>query len=106
MVARSPLGPSPQPATASTSAERLRRCRGTEHAPRPAHARDLIADPASGRLIVAGWFTALDGSSSRAHLGAVSLASGGPAAWESHPGSDFTRVDGGDQARFAIFPSV
>jgi trimeric autotransporter adhesin len=48
--------------------------------------RDLIADPLSGRLIVAGWFTALDGDTSSAHLGAVTLASGGLATWANHPG--------------------
>jgi trimeric autotransporter adhesin len=48
--------------------------------------RDLIADPLSGRLIVAGWFKALDGSASSAHLGAVTLASGGLAGWATHPG--------------------
>ncbi len=50
--------------------------------------RDLIADPPSGRLIVAGWFKALDGSTSAAHLGAVTLASGGLATWADHPGSE------------------
>jgi trimeric autotransporter adhesin len=48
--------------------------------------RDLIADPATGRLVVAGWFKSLDGSTGSAHLGAVTLASGGLAAWASHPG--------------------
>ena len=48
--------------------------------------RDLIADPLSGRLIVAGWFKSLDGSAASAHLGAVTLASGGLAGWASHPG--------------------
>lgn len=48
--------------------------------------RDLIADPLSGRLIVAGWFTSLDGYASSPHLGAVTLASGVLAAWASHPG--------------------
>jgi hypothetical protein len=48
--------------------------------------RDLVADPLSGRLIVAGWFTSLDGSTSSGHLGAVTLASGGLATWASHPG--------------------
>jgi hypothetical protein len=48
--------------------------------------RDLVADPLSGRLIVAGWFKSLDGSTSSGHLGAVTLASGGLATWASHPG--------------------
>jgi outer membrane protein assembly factor BamB len=48
--------------------------------------RDLVADPLSGRLIVAGWFTSLDGSTSSGRLGAVTLASGGLATWASHPG--------------------
>lgn len=48
--------------------------------------RDLIADPLSGRLIVAGWFKLLDGYASSPHLGAVTLASGGLATWASHPG--------------------
>jgi trimeric autotransporter adhesin len=56
------------------------------HAGASDEVRDLIADPASGRLIVAGWFKALDGSSASAHLGAVSLASGDLAPWASHPG--------------------
>jgi hypothetical protein len=48
--------------------------------------RDLIADPLSGRLIVAGWFKVLDGDASSPHLGAVTLASGSLATWASHPG--------------------
>jgi trimeric autotransporter adhesin len=54
--------------------------------------RDLIADPASGRLVVAGWFKALDGAPSAAHLGAVSLASGDLAAWASHPGYEILDI--------------
>jgi hypothetical protein len=56
------------------------------HAGASDEVRDLIADPLSGRLIVAGWFKALDDSTSSAHLGAVTLASGGLAAWADHPG--------------------
>jgi hypothetical protein len=56
------------------------------HAGASDEVRDLIADPASGRLIVGGWFKALDGALSSAHLGAVSLASGDLAPWASHPG--------------------
>jgi hypothetical protein len=48
--------------------------------------RDLVADPLSGRLIVAGWFKSLDGYTSSGHLGAVTLVSGGLANWASHPG--------------------
>jgi hypothetical protein len=54
--------------------------------------RDLIADPASGRLIVAGWFKALDGAASSPHLGAVSLASGDLAPWASHPGYEILDI--------------
>jgi len=54
--------------------------------------RDLVADPASGRLIVAGWFKALDGAVSSPHLGAVSLASGDLAAWASHPGYEILDI--------------
>jgi hypothetical protein len=54
--------------------------------------RDLVADPASGRLIVAGWFKALDGATSSPHLGAVSLATGGLAAWASHPGYEILDI--------------
>jgi hypothetical protein len=54
--------------------------------------RDLVADPVGGRLIVAGWFKALDGSASSAHLGAVTLASGGLASWASHPGYEILDI--------------
>jgi hypothetical protein len=62
------------------------------HANASDEVRDLIADPASGRLIVAGWFKALDGATSSAHLGAVSLASGDLAAWANHPGYEILDV--------------
>jgi hypothetical protein len=62
------------------------------HASASDEVRDLVADPNSGRLIVAGWFKALDGSSSSGHLGAVSLATGDLAAWASHPGYEILDI--------------
>jgi hypothetical protein len=62
------------------------------HASASDEVRDLIADPASGRLIAAGWFKALDGATSSAHLGAVSLASGDLAAWATHPGDEILDI--------------
>jgi len=47
--------------------------------------RDIIADPANGRLIVAGWFTSINGLSSQAHIASLSMTSGAPLAWASHP---------------------
>ena len=67
---------------------RARASRSTRAGTRSAsdEVRDLVADPASGRLIVAGWFKALDGAVSSPHLGAVSLASGGLAHVGEPPG--------------------
>jgi trimeric autotransporter adhesin len=62
------------------------------HASASDEVRDLVADQTSGRLIVAGWFKALDGAASSPHLGAVALASGGLAPWASHPGSEILDI--------------
>jgi trimeric autotransporter adhesin len=47
--------------------------------------RDMIADPANGRVIVAGWFKTIDGLSSQGHLASLSMTTGAPLAWASHP---------------------
>jgi trimeric autotransporter adhesin len=47
--------------------------------------RDLIADPINGRVIVAGWFKSINGLSSQAHLASLSMTSGAPLSWATHP---------------------
>jgi trimeric autotransporter adhesin len=47
--------------------------------------RDVVTDASAGRVIVAGWFKTVDGQSGQAHIAALSMASGAPVAWASHP---------------------
>jgi trimeric autotransporter adhesin len=63
--------------------------------------RDLIADPATGRLLVGGWFKALDGSAASPHLGAVSLASGALMPWTSHPTAEILDLARSGSALYA-----
>lgn len=63
--------------------------------------RDLIADPVTGRLLVAGWFKALDGSAASPHLGAVSLATGALMAWASHPTAEILDLARNGSALYA-----
>lgn len=50
--------------------------------------RDLVADPVGGRVIAGGWFTTINGLGSQAHIAALSMSTGGPLAWASHPTSE------------------
>ena len=47
--------------------------------------RDLIGDALNSRLIVAGWFTHLDGVKGQSHLAALSTSTGKPLPWGDHP---------------------
>ena len=47
--------------------------------------RDLIADRAGNRVIVAGWFKSLDGLKAQHHLASVSTTTGRPLPWVGHP---------------------
>lgn len=47
--------------------------------------RDLIADRAGNRVIVAGWFKSLDGLKAQHHLASVSMTTGRPLPWVGHP---------------------
>ena len=47
--------------------------------------RDLIADRAGNRVIVAGWFKSLDGLKAQHHLASVSMTTGRPLPWGGHP---------------------
>ena len=42
-------------------------------------------DTANGRLIVAGWFKTINGLASQAHLASLSMTTGAPLPWASHP---------------------
>ena len=47
--------------------------------------RDLIGDVTNGRVIVAGWFTRLNGTSGQAHIASVSTGTGATLPWADHP---------------------
>ncbi len=51
---------------------------------RSADVRDMIADPTHNRVIVAGWFKALDGVKGQYHLASVSMTTGRPLPWAGH----------------------
>jgi hypothetical protein len=50
--------------------------------------RDIVTDAPTGRVIVAGWFSAVDGRSGQAHIAALSMASGAVLPWANHPTSE------------------
>lgn len=54
--------------------------------------RDMIADPVNGRLIVAGWFKTINGLAGQAHLASLSMTTGVPLPWASHPGYEILDI--------------
>jgi trimeric autotransporter adhesin len=50
--------------------------------------RDIIADSPTGRIIVAGWFSNVDGKAGQAHIAALSMAGGGVLPWANHPSDE------------------
>ena len=56
--------------------------------------RDLVGDPAGGRIIAAGWFKNINGPSRQAYLASISTGTGATLPWANHPTSpilDITR---------------
>jgi hypothetical protein len=63
--------------------------------------RALVSLPATGRLVVGGIFKQLDGQSAAHFLGAVSMITGAPAAWASHPDYDILDLANGGTQLYA-----